>query len=113
MAGIIELQNPLPAANPRKVRLVLDNASGVRKTIARIMRMRFRNEIDSLCFRDLIHAANTMLGYDRLEADLKIEERLNALEEAMSPEPGAMTPEPPAPIPASTVPPVPARKPWK
>ncbi|OHE66410.1 MAG: hypothetical protein A2001_19275 [Treponema sp. GWC1_61_84] len=110
MAGIIEIQNPLPAANPRKVRLVLDNAAGVRKTIARIMRMRFRGELDSLCFRDLIYAANTMLGYDRLEADLKIEERLNALEEAMNQEPGALDPEPGVPIPTPSVP---ARKPWK
>jgi hypothetical protein len=61
-------------------RLGLDGAQATRKTLARLLRMRFRGELGSELFRDLIYGANTILGYDRLLADLRIEERLDALE---------------------------------
>lgn len=64
-------------------RLALDSAASTRKTLARLVRLRFRGEIDSATFRDLFYGANTLLGYDKLLADLRIEERLDALETAL------------------------------
>lgn len=65
-------------------RLALDSAASTRKTLARLIRLRFRGELDSATFRDLFYGANTLLGYDKLLADLRIEERLDALEAALT-----------------------------
>jgi len=58
----------------------MDTPASARKTLARLSRMRFRGEIASETFRDLIYAISTLRAYDALIADLRIEERLAALE---------------------------------
>lgn len=62
-------------------RLVMDSPAGARKTLARLSRMRFRGEIASDVFRDLVYAISTLRAYDALIADLRIEERIAKLEE--------------------------------
>jgi hypothetical protein len=61
-------------------RLALDSPKNARKTISRLCRMRFRGEIDSERFRDLVYALSTMRAYDALLADLRIDERLDLIE---------------------------------
>lgn len=61
-------------------RLALDSPKSARKTIARLCRMRFRGEVASDVFRDLVYALSTLRSYDQLIADLRIEERLDSLE---------------------------------
>jgi len=68
---------------PGPPRLALGDASAVRRSLARIIRERFRGSIDSERFRDLVYGLNTLLGYDRHLADLRIEDRLNTLEAAL------------------------------
>ena len=65
---------------PGPPRLALDTPGATRKTIGRLIRMRFRGELVSDVFRDCLYGLNTALGYDRLLADLRIEERLDAIE---------------------------------
>ena len=40
------------------------------------------DEIESQTFRDIIYAMNTLLSYFKLDAEIQIEERLTALEDA-------------------------------
>ncbi|HUX42733.1 MAG TPA: hypothetical protein VMV83_16315 [Rectinemataceae bacterium] len=65
-------------------RLALDGPKTTRRTIARLIRLRFRGELASDVFRDCLYGLNTALGYDRLLADLRIEERLTAIEAAQA-----------------------------
>ena len=69
---------------PGPPRLSLDGAKQTRATLARLLRLRFRGEIDSVLFRDMFYGLNVALGYDRLLADLRIEERMDALEAAIA-----------------------------
>jgi len=75
--GNEEKKAPLP-------RLSLDNPKAARKTLARLARMRFRHEIDSETFRDLIYCLSTLRSYDALLADLRIEDRLTEIEAALA-----------------------------
>lgn len=61
-------------------RLVLDSPASARKTLARLSRMRFRGEIASDTYRDLVYGLSTMRSFDSLLADLRIEARIEELE---------------------------------
>ncbi len=61
-------------------RLALNDHRAVRRTLTRLMRLRFAGSLDSELFRDLVYAANTVLQFDKLAADLRIESRLDELE---------------------------------
>lgn len=65
---------------PGALRLTLDTPHAARRTLARLSRMRFRGEIGSDVYRDLVYGLSTMRAFDSLLADLRIEERLAALE---------------------------------
>lgn len=65
---------------PGALRLTLDTPHAARRTLARLSRMRFRGEITSEVYRDLVYGLSTMRAFDSLLADLRIEERLAALE---------------------------------
>jgi ethanolamine utilization cobalamin adenosyltransferase len=67
-------------------RLGLEGAAATRKTLARLLRLRFRGEIDTVLFRDMFYGLNVALGYDKLLADLRIEERLDLIEAQMKEE---------------------------
>jgi len=65
------------------MRLITTTQEATRKTLARILRYRLKGDIDDATARTLISGFNTMLGYWKLEADLRIEERLDRLEEQL------------------------------
>lgn len=64
-------------------RLALDSPKNARKTISRLCRMRFRGEVESDVFRDLIYALSTLRNYDQLIADLRIEDEIAAIKEVL------------------------------
>jgi CelD/BcsL family acetyltransferase involved in cellulose biosynthesis len=45
--------------------------------------MRFRGEVESDVFRDLIYALSTLRNYDQLIADLRIEDEIAAIKEVL------------------------------
>ena len=61
-------------------RLELDTPASARKTLARLSRMRFRGELASDVYRDLVYGLSTMRSFDSLLADLRIEARIEELE---------------------------------
>lgn len=61
-------------------RIALDTPKAARHSIARLCRMRFRGELSTEVYRDLIYGLSSLRAYDALLADLRIEERLDALE---------------------------------
>lgn len=61
-------------------RLVMDSPASARKTLARLSRMRFRGEIASDVYRDLVYGLSTIRSFDSLLADLRIEARIEELE---------------------------------
>lgn len=61
-------------------RIALDSTQAARRSLARLARMRFRGELDSETFRDLIYGLSALLAFDRHLADLRIEERLANVE---------------------------------
>jgi hypothetical protein len=69
--------------SPRVLRLSLNSPRSVRGTLARLARMRVRGELDSLTFRDVVYGISTILAYDKHIADLRTEERLEAIEKAL------------------------------
>jgi hypothetical protein len=69
------------ARKPRGTpRLMLDSPASARKTLARLSRMRFRGEIASDVYRDLVYGLSTIRSFDSLLADLRIEARIEELE---------------------------------
>lgn len=67
-------------------RLALGGAKEARGTLARLARMRFRHEIDSETFRDLVYCLSMLRSYNALLADIRIEERLGEIEKALAAE---------------------------
>jgi hypothetical protein len=42
--------------------------------------MRFRGEIDSATFRDMVYGLHCLLGFDKLQKETELEKRFNELE---------------------------------
>ena len=61
-------------------RLTLDSPASARKSLARLVRLRYQGRLESELFRDLVYAFSALINYDKLLADLRIEERLTAIE---------------------------------
>ncbi|MAG13622.1 MAG: hypothetical protein CMN78_03385 [Spirochaetales bacterium] len=55
-----------------------------RRTLARLMRAYHADELDEKKFRAMIYGFATLLGYFKHAADLRIEERLEAIEDQLS-----------------------------
>ena len=61
-------------------RLRLNSLENTRKSYARILRMYARGELLPAFFRNLVYGMTGFLSYWKLEADLEIEKRLEAIE---------------------------------
>ena len=68
------------ADGTKEKRLALNDAKAARHTLARVIRMRFRGELESDVYRDLVYGLHTMLGFDKLEKESALEKRLAGLE---------------------------------
>lgn len=58
----------------------LNNVKNARASLATLIRKRERDDISDADFRALVYGLSQLLGYLRTEADLRIEERLDAIE---------------------------------
>ena len=65
-------------------RLGMRDHNAARLTLARLIRSYHRGEMESQTFRDLVYGFNTLLSYFKHAADLDIEKRLEAIENALS-----------------------------
>ena len=65
-------------------RLGMKNHNSARLTLARLIRAYHAGEMDSQTFRDLIYGFNVMLSYFRHAADLRIEDRLDEIENRLA-----------------------------
>ncbi|MDA8409465.1 MAG: hypothetical protein M0001_03625 [Treponema sp.] len=61
-------------------RLSLDTPLNARKALGRLIRLRYQGKIESEMFRDIVYGFSSLINYDKLLADLRIEERLTAIE---------------------------------
>ena len=66
------------------VRLPLRTIRESQRAVARIIRMRYQDEIDSAMYRDLVYGLNANLAHLKVQAELDIGARLDAIEEALS-----------------------------
>ncbi len=71
-----------PSPAPRK-RLGMRDHNAARLTLGRLIRMRLAGEISTELFRDLVYGLNLMLGFFKHGADLRIEDRLDQIEELL------------------------------
>mgnify|MGYP007123703269 CR=1 FL=1 len=63
--------------------LRLNTLENSRKSFARIIRLYARGELDRVLFRDLTYGFTGYLAYWKLEKDIEIESRLDAIEQAI------------------------------
>jgi hypothetical protein len=68
------------ADSAKEKRLALNDYKAARHSLARILRMRFRGEIDSATFRDMVSGLHCLLGFDKLQKETELEKRLGELE---------------------------------
>jgi hypothetical protein len=68
------------ADNVKEKRLALNDAKAARRSLARALRMRFRGEIDSATFRDMVYGLHCLLGFDKLQKETELERRMSELE---------------------------------
>ncbi len=54
-----------------------------RRSLGRLIRQYQTDEIESQAFRDIIYAMNTLLAYFKHDSDLRIEGRLDVIEDAI------------------------------
>ncbi len=54
-----------------------------RRSLGRLIRQYQTDEIESQAFRDIIYAMNTLLAYFKHDSDLRIEGRLDTIEDAL------------------------------
>ena len=65
------------------VRLPMNTQRDARQTFSRLIRKYHNDEIETDKFRALTAAFSTLLAYFKHDADLRIEERLDAIEDAI------------------------------
>ena len=58
--------------------------NAARLSLARLIRSFHRGELKEDKFRALIYGMNCLLGYFKLAADIRIEDRLDAIEDQLS-----------------------------
>jgi len=63
------------------MRFSLNTAKNTRQTLGRVLRAYNRDEIEADKFRNLVYGFSKYLEYIKHEDDLRIEERLEAIEE--------------------------------
>jgi len=62
----------------------LNNVGNARASLATLIRKREKDEIDDADYKALVYGLSHLLAYLKTEADLRIEERLEALEKAVN-----------------------------
>jgi hypothetical protein len=72
------------ADSVKEKRLALNDYKAARHSLARIIRMRFRGELESDVYRDMVYGLHCMLGFDKLQKETELEKRLNAIEQQRS-----------------------------
>jgi hypothetical protein len=68
------------ADSVKEKRLALNDYKAARHSLARIIRMRFRGELESDVYRDMVYGLHCMLGFDKLQKETALEQRLGELE---------------------------------
>jgi hypothetical protein len=68
------------ANDTKEKRLALNDYKAARRSLARVLRMRFRGEIDSATFRDMVYGLHCLLGFDKLQKETELEKRMSELE---------------------------------
>jgi hypothetical protein len=68
------------ADDVKEKRLALNDYKAARHSLARVLRMRFRGELDSATFRDMVYGLHCLLGFDKLQKETELEKRLSDLE---------------------------------
>ena len=66
-----------------RTRLALKTPESAAHTLSRLLRMRINKEIDGTMFRDMTYGMNVLLSYFKHMADMRIEERIEAIENAL------------------------------
>jgi hypothetical protein len=61
-------------------RIALGDYKSARHSLARIIRMYFRKELDTEHFRNLCYSLNILLSYDKFEKETELERRMSELE---------------------------------
>jgi hypothetical protein len=76
---------PLIPMKPARIpRVPLRTHDSARRTLASFIRAYRRGELDKDLYRGLVYGMSALLGYFKLESDLRIEERLDAVEAAIA-----------------------------
>ena len=58
----------------------LNSVENCRKSIGRLVKARFNDEIGDITFKSMIHGLNVMVSYWKLEKEISYEQRLDELE---------------------------------
>ncbi len=67
----------------RPVRLRLNSLPAARGSFSRLLRLRAAGRLDSSTFRDLCFGMSTLLSFWKLEADIALQEKMDALEKRL------------------------------
>lgn len=62
-------------------RLALKDTKSARKTLCRLIRLRFTDKISATLFRDIIYGLNVLLSFDKTLTENEIIKRIESLEE--------------------------------
>ena len=65
------------------MRLTLHTHDAARRTLGRLMRAHYNDEIEESKFRAMVYSFNALLAFFKLDAELDIEARLEAIEKAL------------------------------
>jgi hypothetical protein len=65
------------------MRLTLSKHDSARRTLGRLIRAFHADDIDEAKFRAMVYGFNALLAYFKLDAELDIEARLEAIEKAL------------------------------
>ena len=77
----------MATANPLKnAKLMLNSLPNAKASLARVMRLYANGSLDAARYRNLIYGFSAYLSYLKQEADLDIEQRLEAIENLLEEE---------------------------
>ena len=65
------------------MRLTLHTHDSARRSLGRLLRLFHNDDIDEGKFRAMVYGFNALLAYFKLDAELDIEARLEAIEKAL------------------------------
>ena len=59
------------------MQLRLNSLQNCRRSLASVIRRRMKGELDREEYRDVVHGLHRLLGYWRLESEIRIEDKLD------------------------------------